>query len=561
VQLPAHWQLQGYDVPIYTNTTYPFVFNPPYVRRTGDVRVTDCDAGIGGTLETKQQISPKEPGENATGLYRRSFSLPANWQGDGSDRFFLVFEGVDSCLHVWLDGTYVGYSQDSCLPAEFDVTDALKGGSGKEHIVVCQVMRWCDGSYMEDQDKWWLSGIYREVYVIKKPSVMISDFEFKTDIRWDADGRALSAAVRVEVLSEGFISKGNAPVVRLELWDLESSTAIAIKTSAMVASGPFMSSYVGACKATGGDPFESDVSVSMPNDTACTVIEFDISSFRLWCAETPNLYTLVLSLHPSVEDADAGCKTLDSESCRVGFREVSFMPPHNQLCVNRQPVTVAGVNRLEFDPQQGRAVSEALMREDVRLIKQHNFNAVRTAHYPNHTRWLELCDEAGLYVVDETNIESHGFQSLGQAVGYLSQLPEWRGAHLSRLARMMERDKSSACVFAWSLGNESGVGPTHLLMADWARARDAGRPVQYESGGSRTDATDIICPMYHRPAWCRKQATIDKKRRPVVLCEYAHAMGNSGGSFDKYWNDFRDPALPRLQGGFIWDWVDQGILE
>ena len=560
VRLPAHWQMQGYDVPIYTNTTYPFEFNPPFARRTGEVKVTDCDWGLGSTTGCSSLRCHTEPGENATGLYRRTLTLPSSWSC-ASHRYFLLFEGVDSCFHVWLDGIYVGYSQDSCLPAEFDVSSILQtSSSGTEHTLVCQVMRWCDGSYLEDQDKWWLSGIYREVSLIQKPLLMIADYEFSSEIQWSATGQAISASLSVEVLVENAGGSLTAEhFARVEVWPLKGDAPVAASTHELTPSSGLPRALEESRESVGTNPFESEV---VPDSSAhyySALVKVDIPNPVLWSVEQPHLYVLVMSLHDSSVKAEKGVEAIDSESCRVGIREVKVGGAHHQLCVNRRPITVAGVNRCEFHSRQGRAISEASMREDISLMKCYNFNAVRCSHYPNHPRWLELCDEAGLYVVDEANIETHGFQNLGQAVGYLSHQREWRGALLSRVARMMERDKCATSVILWSLGNESGVGPSHRLMADWVRARDPSRVLQYESGGARSSCTDVIAPMYLRPTWCRNQALHDPAKRPVILCEYAHAMGNSGGSLFKYWKDFRDPMLPRSQGGFIWDWADQGF--
>ena len=259
---------------------------------------------------------------------------------------------------------------------------------------------------------------------------------------------------------------------------------------------------------------------------------------HLWSAEVPYLYTVVVSLQyvkGGRQGYDSVIEQVDVEACRVGLREVSVGGPHHQLCVNRRPITIAGVNRHEFDCYNGRAVSEQTMQLDASIMKQMNFNAVRLSHYPTHPRWLEICDAAGLYVIDEANIESHGFQVAGQPVGYLSSLPEWLGAHLSRAARMFERDKNFSSIIGWSLGNESGIGKAHQTMYAWLKARDSsGRFVQYEPGGARSTITDIICPMYLRPEWCMQQALSDSKLRPVILCEYAHAMGNSAGKDNAY---------------------------
>ena len=250
---------------------------------------------------------------------------------------------------------------------------------------------------------------------------------------------------------------------------------------------------------------------------------------QLWNAETPYLYRVVFTV--TKKDTFGNISEIDIEGCSMGIKEVSFdTKNHNQLCINKIPITIAGVNRHEFCPNEGRSISEELMQLDITLLKQFNFNAVRLSHYPNHYRWLELCDQYGLYVIDECNIETHGFQWSGQAVAYLSSLLEWIGAHLSRFVRMYERDKNFTCIIGWSLGNESGVGLAHQKMYNWCKLRESnGRFIQYESGGATSNVTDIICPMYLHPNWCIDQSIHDRKKRPVILCEYAHAMGNSSG--------------------------------
>ncbi|KAJ1439409.1 glycosyl hydrolases family 2, TIM barrel domain-containing protein [Ochromonadaceae sp. CCMP2298] len=587
IALPNHWQLQGYDVPLYTNTTYPFPFDPPRVRRNGRWHVTLCDAGLGSTTDNSGPLHPNEPGENATGLYRCAFQMPAlsGAQARGA-RTFLVFAGVDSCMSVWVDGTFVGYSQDSCLPAEFDVTDALAAGAG--HLLAVQVSRWCDGSYLEDQDKWWLSGIYREVYLEQRPGAFISDMEFSSQVHMRATGS--TATLTIFALAEGITTlpslarngpassfsdsgddeydmlsqegTGDRPyAVRFELWRGSSLTGApdAVFTAELEAGSQFPLRRAADEQMGGKDEDSAEVDAAAPYHPGVCTVTGTIPNPDLWTAETPHLYTLVITLHRTVDDAVACRAELHATSHRVGVRCVTIGGADNLLRVNGAPLTIAGVNRHEFSADTGRAVSRASMRADAVQIKQLNFNAVRSAHYPQHPYWLEVCDEIGLYVVDEANIETHGFQALGQPVGYLHSQPEWRGAIAARVTRMLERDKNHPCVIGWSLGNECGHGPTHDLLADWLRTRDPGRFVQYESGGARTYATDVICPMYARPQWCEEQAQLDKARRPVILCEYAHAMGNSGGSLAAYWRDFWDPKFPRMQGGFIWDYADQGL--
>mmetsp|Transcript_9478 Transcript_9478/g.15719 ORF Transcript_9478/g.15719 Transcript_9478/m.15719 type:complete len:696 (+) Transcript_9478:1656-3743(+) len=303
----------------------------------------------------------------------------------------------------------------------------------------------------------------------------------------------------------------------------------------------------------------ADVDAETPRRPGVGTITGSIEDPLLWTAECPNLYTLVITLYRNIGDAEADRHDIHTVSHRIGFRSVTIGGPDNNLRINDTPITVCGINRHEFSTAGGRAVTKASMFEDAVQLKKLNFNAVRSAHYPQHPYWLEVCDEVGLYVIDEANIETHGFQVLGQPVGYLAARSDWRGAIAARITRMLERDKNHACVIGWSLGNECGHGPTHDLMAQWLRTRDPGRFVQYESGGARTAATDIICPMYLRPQWCEEQTRRDLQRRPVILCEYAHAMGNSGGCLEHYWKAFWDPKLPRMQGGFIWDFADQGL--
>lgn len=473
-------------------------------------------------------------------------------------------------MSLWLNNQYVGYSQDSCLSAEFDITSQL--GKLNTHTLSVQVSRWCDGSYIEDQDKWWLSGIYREVYLVRKPRIFISDYEFTVDMKSTSavtdTGKSNDVNVNIQVLCEGL--QGEDCAVKIELFDAKDkskppilSQVAAIKPAEATASNPVYVSVNQETSCAAIDPYTSDINQIIPS-TATSAGTCRISTIvtnpLLWTAETPHLYVLVLSLHSTLNDAERGSHPIDVEGCRVGIRDIRLHSVSNALCVNDQPITIAGVNRHEFHPKTGRSVDESTMRLDAAILKQLNFNAVRLSHYPNHRRWLEICDEAGLYVIDEANIESHGFQVFGQAVGYLSHQPDWRGAMLSRIARMCERDKNYSCIIGWSLGNESGVGPNHEAGSTFLRARDPRRFVQYESGGACTKVTDIISPMYLRPAWCRDKAQNDPLRRPVILCEYAHAMGNSGGCLAQYWRDFRDPLLPRLQGGFIWDYIDQGLL-
>ena len=506
MSLPCHWQLSGIssDIPIYTNTVYPFRFDPPRARRDGAWLATDCDLFIGGTSADPTQTTYDQIGENVTGLFRHEFRLPQDWSTE-QDRIFIVFEGVDSSLSVWINESFVGYSQDSSLPAEFEITELLQLqiGSGS-HLLACQVSRWCDGSYLEDQDKWWLSGIYREVFIYKKPKkCMINDFEVKYQLNWSDDSRdgfncCRAESVNLQIIVQIECACGNylpeSFGVRALLSDSlghiisDDMTASLIDTSSKAASDANTAASI-------YDIYESEVMASSHNKyTKLSVtVGTNIISPTLWNAEEPCLYILSLCLFEQCSSSESS--VIDVESCRVGFREIRIGGDDNTLQVNRRSIIIAGVNRHEFDCRQGRAVSLETMLQDARMMKALNFNATRLSHYPPHHLWIEICDEAGIYVIDEANIETHGFQIIGTPVGYLSHLPEWRGAMLARSRRMVERDKNYSSIIGWSLGNESGLGPAHDAIYHWIKMRDSSRFVQYEAGGSRSAVTDIVCPM------------------------------------------------------------------
>lgn len=492
IDVPSNWQMKGFDKPIYCNVKYPFEVNPPYV-----------------------------PQDNPTGCYRTAFTMSKEQLLDNTH---IVFDGVNSAFHLWCNGQWVGYSQDSRLPSEFDLTDVLIEG---ENYITVLVFRWSDGSYLEDQDMWWLSGIFRDVSLLAKPKTHIKDV-FITPSLDDCyrDGH-LSICTTIEAKA-GY-------KVRAQLFENDHAVTRAY--------------------------------VAEVNDRAIdekggwddkTFHQFNVKSPKQWSAEAPNLYRCIVSL------VDENNQVVDIEAYDIGFRKVEIR--NSQLCLNGKPLLIRGVNRHEHHPENGHVVNEADMIADIKLMKKNNFNAVRTAHYPNHPRWYELCDEYGLYVCDEANIETHGMFPMGR----LANDPLWTGAFMNRYTRMVERDKNHSSIIIWSLGNESGKGPTHDAMYAWSKSYDPSRPVQYEGGGADTSATDIICPMYARvdtdqlfdavPKWSiKKWVAQDEKQRPLILCEYAHAMGNSLGGFSDYWQAFRE--YPRLQGGFIWDWVDQGLTK
>lgn len=505
--VPGNWQLQKgcWDLPLYTNCVYPFQPNPPYV-----------------------------PEENPTGCYRRTFSVPSDWAGR---TVFLVFESVDSAFYVWVNGQQVGYSQDSRLSAEFDITSCLRSG---ENTVSVQVMRYCDGTYLEDQDYWQMSGIQRDVYLYSKPVAHVRDYRVRTVFDRDYRNATLDVTAflsniqhlrrnRADFNRRTPIGRGHEPEFArysagFVLYDADGKTVLPESVRAVFSEVTNM--YLRDLPEKGA----ATVSVSVPAP-------------HPWSAEDPYLYTLVVTLH------DETGMAIDFESCRVGFRQVEIRD--RQVFVNGQRMVVRGVNRHEFHPDRGRAVTEADMRRDIVLMKQFNFNAVRTSHYPNDPRWYDLCDELGLYVVDEANLETHG------VMGDLSQDPAWASAYLSRAVRMVLRDRNHPCVCFWSLGNESFKGPHHAAMANWVRWADPTRPVQYESGNPGPEITDIMVPMYPGLEWVRQIMESDEERRPMIMCEYAYAKGNATGNFRKFW-DFVD-RYPSFQGGFIWDWADKSL--
>lgn len=506
--VPSNWQMHGFDRPIYTNTLYPFPLNPPYV-----------------------------PSDNPTGCYRKYFHVPKEWKGR---RILLHFEAVDSAFFVWVNGVLIGYSQDSRLPAEFEITECCHPlDSDNENVLAVQVLRWSDGTYLEDQDHWWLSGIHRDVLLIAKPKVFIEDYFFTSNL----DENFLAADIQVEVKINGL---------------LENSEGADISSFVVEATLYDNTGWYASSSGEGNmDLISRDVMHMELKPTPLGVYGFNgyhlkgkLDSPKLWSSEHPNLYTLVLTLK------DASGKLLDCESCQVGIRHISRAP--KQMLVNGRPVVIRGVNRHEHHPRVGKANLEACMIKDLVLMKQNNINAVRNSHYPQHPRWYELCDLFGFYMIDEANIETHGFVD-STHFKHPTLEPCWAGSMLDRVIGMVERDKNHACIIAWSLGNEAGYGPNHSSLAGWVREKDPSRFLHYEGGGSRTSSTDIICPMYMRVWDIVKIANDPCESRPLILCEYSHAMGNSNGNIHEYWKAI--DSTFGLQGGFIWDWVDQGLLK
>ena len=489
--VPANWQMHGYDIPIYTNIKYPFPCTPPFV-----------------------------PKENPTGCYSTTFDVSAEWLSAGQTR--VIFDGVNSAFYLWCNGHWVGYSQDSRLPAEFDLTPYLQAGSNRLAVLV---LRWSDGNYLEDQDMWRMSGIFRDVSLLHKPATRLANVSARPEL--DACYRDAQLHLQVDV-------SGECAAHQVAVWLYDGDEALLCERRA-----------IGTAAIDEKGAYHDRLLLSLP-----------VNAPRLWSAEEPNLYRLVVAL-----ETNDGV-LVEAEACDVGFRSVEIK--NGLLLVNGKAVLIRGANRHEFHPERGQAVRPEDMLQDVLLMKRYNFNAVRTSHYPNHPYWYQLCDRLGLYVVDEANIETHGMTPMSR----LSDDPLWVGAFTERVTRMVQRDFNHPSIIIWSLGNESGHGAVQDSMYSWVKSRDPSRPVQYEGGGANTAATDIVCPMYARvdedqpfpavPKWAiKKWIGMPGEERPLILCEYAHAMNNSLGGFARYWQAFRQ--YPRLQGGFIWDFVDQGI--
>lgn len=512
--VPSNWEMHGYGIPIYTNSTYPFPKNPPWIGRQ----------------------------DNPVGMYRHDFDVPADW---GEKRILLHFGGVSSAYLVYVNGQYVGYAEDSCLPSEFDVTQHVKAGT---NTLAVKVFRWSDGSYLEDQDQWRLSGIQREVLLLARPSEGLQDFTVRTQpIDGSSDWRLLVRPRLGRVEQQDDLSGWR---VTAQLYDADQQ-AVLDEPLSITAQALLDESY----------PQRDNVSFGLLSAT--------VKAPQLWSAEHPNLYRLVLT----VRDADD--RVVEATRTHVGFRTVAIHD--GQLWVNGKSIKLYGTNRHDHSPTRGKAVTREEMLTDVLLMKRFNFNAVRTSHYPNDPYFYELCDQYGLYVMDEANVESHGVN------GLLSNLPEWSSAYLERGVRMVLRDRNHPSIILWSLGNESGTGPNHAAMAGWIRECDPTRPIHYEGAqgdptsrdyrdynsftgfdhtlGNPTDRkyVDMISRMYPKVDELAKLNQADPSGRPIVLCEYAHAMGNSTGNLQEYWDLMR--AEPRLIGGYIWDWIDQGLVK
>jgi len=485
IPVPGHWELNGYGHPHYTNVIYPFTVDPPRV-----------------------------PQENPVGLYSHDFEVAQEWlQG----QVFLVFEGVDSCFSVWINNQFVGFSKGSRIPAEFNIRPYLQAGT---NTLAVQVIKWSDGSYLEDQDMWWLSGIFRDVYLFATPDVHVRDYYIQT---WfDEAYQDATLDVRVSLQNYGDVTSGNQKV-SLQLVDADGNPMLV-------------------------EPLQQTVVAEAKQEVILNFTASVIGPHK-WSAETPYLYKLLITL------ADQNDQVAEVVSSHVGFRQVEIKDKLLQL--NGTPLMIKGVNRHEFDPDTGRVISVESMLRDIHLMKQFNINAVRTSHYTNDPKWLDLCDQYGLYLIDEADVECHGFGLTGD-MHELAENPDWEGAFVDRGVRMVERDKNHPAVIIWSMGNESGFGRNFEAMAAAMREVDKTRPLHYEQAFEKP-VVDIISPMYMSVEGIQNYATDPEKYRPLILCEYAHAMGNGPGGLKEYWDAFYKHEL--LQGGFIWEWVEHGIRQ
>jgi beta-galactosidase len=504
IEVPGNWTMQGFDRPHYTNIQMPFPGPPPAI-----------------------------PEDNPTGVHRRRIAIPQAW---ANQRIVLHVGGAESVLYLHLDGTPIGMGKDSRLAHEFDLTDHVNPGS--EHDLALTVVRWSDATYLEDQDHWHHAGLHRSVFLYTTPTVWIEHLQPIADYDHATGDGHLSLRATVDAPGRG--PKG---------WSLQASVA--------------------------GHSAEAPVRFEHPTNPTVNWLRFDgrgatldlqLPGIEPWTAETPNLHDLTVIL------LDEEGTERDVASITIGFRRVEIVG--NELQVNGRPILVKGVNRHDHDPRRGKAMTAQAIEADLVLMKRHNLNAVRTSHYPADPVFYDLCDRFGLYVVDEANVESHAY------LRSLTKDPRWTPAILERITRMARRDVHHPSVIVWSLGNESGVGPVHHAATAWLRSFDPTRPVQYEGGiGEDTfaayddggtpdpveillrprDETDLVAPMYPTVDDIVGWATARLPERPLVMCEYLHAMGNSCGGADAYWEAIR--THPGLQGGFVWDWVDQGLLQ
>jgi beta-galactosidase len=486
LSVPSNWERKGFGIPIYTNITYPHPRNPPFIGEN-----------------------------NPVGTYRKQFTVPDTWDGR---EVLLHFGSITGCAFVYVNGQKAGITKASKSPAEFNITPYLRKGN---NLLAVQVFRWHDGSYLEDQDFWRLSGIERDVFLYALPKLSVWDFFIKSDLDATYTNGLFSAAVSVRRFAGNQVQ---AATLLVEVMDKNGKAV-----------------------------FSKQQAVTVGADSIQTVtVAGTVKKPLLWSAEQPNLYHCIITLK------DKQGNLLGVTGARTGFRKVEIK--NARLLVNGKYVLVHGVNRHEHDDVEGHVPLRQVMIKDIQLMKQFNINAVRTSHYPNDPLWYKLCDEYGLYLVDEANIETHGmgaeWQGWFDKTKHPAYLPQWAPAHLDRMRRLVERDKNHPSVIIWSLGNECGNGPVFHEGYTWIKQRDVTRPVQSEQAGEDVN-TDIVCPMYPGIGSMQRYAADTSKKRPYIMCEYSHAMGNSNGNFQEYWDIIM--SSKHMQGGFIWDWVDQGL--
>ena len=477
IEVPANWEMVGYEYPIYTNIPYPHAKTPPVIQSH----------------------------YNPVGSYKRTFTIPADWK---NQEIFIHIGAASSMVNVWINEQYVGYSEDSKTPAEFNISPYVKKG---DNNIAIEVFRWCDGSYLEDQDFWRLSGITRDVYLLARNKQSIRDFRVGSNL--DENYRNGILDVSVEVVD--YQNTDQNLSLEATLYENDKTLKTLSET------------------------------VKFSNGKASVSFSENFAGIKHWTAETPNLYRLFLTLKNQAGEIIEVIKQ------DVGFRTVEIKD--KQLMVNGRPIYVKGVNLHEHDHITGHVVSEEIMLKDIELMKNHNINTVRTSHYPQPERWYELCNIYGLYVIDEANIESHG---MGYGRESLARQPEWEDAHMYRTQNMFERDKNQPSIIIWSLGNEAGNGVNFMSTYKYLKEIDPSRPVQYERAQQDVN-TDIFCPMYMSPGNMERYAK-GNPQKPLIQCEYAHAMGNSVGNFQDYWDIIEKYDV--LQGGCIWEWLDHGIL-
>lgn len=484
IEVPSNWELKGFGIPIYTNIVYPHPRNPPFIGEN-----------------------------NPVGTYRKRFTVPKEWSGK---EILLHFGSITGYARVFINGQEAGMSKVSKSPAEFNITKFLKEG---ENIIAVQVFRWHDGSYLEDQDFFRLTGIERDVFLYAVPKQTVWDFFLVADLDQQYKNGIFTADIDIRRFTNDLSGHGSLAVQLLDR--------------------------------NGKQVFFQEKKFRPTADPVQQVrFSGSIRTPLQWNAETPNLYDCIISLKNGNEAAVY-------TGAKVGFRKVEIRDA--QLLVNGVPTYVHGVNRHEHDPVRGHVPTRELMIKDIQLMKQFNINADRTSHYPNDPMWYKLCDQYGIYLVDEANIESHGMGTAGPWVDSLrhpAYLPLWAPAHMDRIERLVERDKNHPSVIIWSMGNECGNGKVFYDAYAWMKQRDRTRPVQFEQAFEDSN-TDIVCPMYPGIDYMKSYAADNSKKRPFIMCEYSHAMGNSNGNFQEYFDIIRSDK--KMQGGFIWDWVDQGI--